>query len=166
MKHYYLLALIGVLLLPLSISAQTIEDGVLSGCMGLSGRYVVPDEVTKIDNFAFFSSSVTEVVIGKNVQEISNAAFQNCMNLERVTFAAGSQLEYIGIVALVNNGMRQFSFPGNDKYWLEEGSLYYRATTNEGDQIVFMAPPQRSRSWVSIYPPYDYMSTQRLCKSI
>lgn len=88
------------------------------------------------------------------------------MNLERVTFAAGSQLEYIGIVALVNNGMRQFSFPGNDKYWLEEGSLYYRATTNEGDQIVFMAPPQRSRSWVSIYPPYDYMSTQRLCKSI
>ena len=63
------------------------------------------------------------------------------MNLERVTFAAGSKLEYIGIVALVNNGMRQFSFPGNDKYWLEEGSLYYRATTNEGDQIVFMAPP-------------------------
>lgn len=37
MKHYYLLALIGVLLLPLSISAQTIEDGVVSGCMGLSG---------------------------------------------------------------------------------------------------------------------------------
>ena len=122
--------------------------------------------MTKIDNFAFFSSSVTEVVIGKNVQEISNSAFQNCMNLEHVTFATGSKLEYIGIVALVNNGMRQFSFPGNDKYWLEEGSLYYRATTNEGDQIVFMAPPQRSRSWVSIYPPYDYMSTQRLCKSI
>lgn len=96
MKHYYLLALIGVLLLPLSISAQTIVDGVLSGCMGLSGRYVVPDEVTKIDNFAFFSSSVTEVVIGKNVQEISNAAFQNCMNLERITFAAGSKLERIG----------------------------------------------------------------------
>ncbi len=96
MKHYYLLALISVLLLPLSLSAQTIVDGVLSGCMGLSGRYVVPDEVTKIDNFAFFSSSVTEVVIGKNVQEISNSAFQNCMNLEHVTFATGSKLERIG----------------------------------------------------------------------
>ena len=95
MKHYYLLALISVLLLPLSLSAQTIVDGVLSGCMGLSGRYVVPDEVTKIDNFAFFSSSVTEVVIGKNVQEISNSAFQNCMNLEHVTFATGSKLERI-----------------------------------------------------------------------
>ena len=34
MKHYYLLALISVLLLPLSLSAQTIVDGVLSGCMG------------------------------------------------------------------------------------------------------------------------------------
>ena len=96
MKHYYLLALISVLLLPLSLSAQTIVDGVLSGCMSLSGRYVVPDEVTKIDNFAFFSSSVTEVVIGKNVQEISNSAFQNCMNLEHVTFATGSKLERIG----------------------------------------------------------------------
>lgn len=96
MKHYYLLALIGVLLLPLSLSAQTIVDGVLSGCMSLSGRYVVPDEVTKIDNFAFFSSSVTEVVIGKNVREISNSAFQNCMNLEHVTFATGSKLERIG----------------------------------------------------------------------
>lgn len=96
MKHYYLLALIGVLLLPLSLSAQTIVDGVLSGCMSLSGRYVVPDEVTKIDNFAFFSSSVTEVVIGKNVREISNSAFQNCMNLEHVTFATVSKLERIG----------------------------------------------------------------------
>ncbi|MDD6929128.1 MAG: leucine-rich repeat protein [Porphyromonas sp.] len=96
MKHYYLLALIGVLLLPLSLSAQTIEDGVLSGCMSLSGRYVVPDEVSKIDNFAFFSSSVTEVVIGKNVKEIGNAAFQNCMTLERITFAPDSKLERIG----------------------------------------------------------------------
>ena len=43
MRHYYLLALIGVLLFPLTLSAQTIQDGVLSKCEGLSGRYVVPD---------------------------------------------------------------------------------------------------------------------------
>ena len=96
MRHCYFLALIGVLLLPLSISAQIIQDGVLSKCEGLSGRYVVPDEVTKIDNFAFFTSSVTEVVIGKNVQEIGNAAFQNCMKLESITFATGSKLQRIG----------------------------------------------------------------------
>lgn len=96
MRHYYLLALIGVLLSPLSLSAQTINDGVLSDCTGLSGRYVVPDEVTKIADYTFFMSSVTEVVIGKNVQEIGNAAFQNCMNLESVTFATGSKLQSIG----------------------------------------------------------------------
>lgn len=96
MKHYYLLALIGVLLLPLSISAQTIENGVLSHCSSLSGRYVVPDEVTKIADHAFFTASVTEVVIGKNVQEIGNSVFQNCINLERVTFATGSKLQRIG----------------------------------------------------------------------
>ena len=37
--------------------------------------------------------------------------------------------------------MRQFTFPGNDKYWLANGSLYYKATTKDGEQTVFMAHP-------------------------
>lgn len=96
MRHYYLLTLIGVLLLPLTSSAQTITDGVLSGCMSLKGRYVVPEEVTRIDDYAFFSSEVTEVEISKNVKTIGNSAFQNCTKLERITFATGAQLESMG----------------------------------------------------------------------
>lgn len=98
MRHYYylLLSLLGVLLSPLSIVAQTIQNGVLSDCSELSGRYEIPDEVTRIADNAFFTASVTEVVIGKNVREIGNSAFQYCTKLERITFATGSKLQLIG----------------------------------------------------------------------
>lgn len=96
MKKSFTFALFCTIVLPFSISAQSIHEGVLSDCTSLTGRYVVPDHVTTIADYAFFSSEVTEVEISASVEKIGNSAFQNCPKLERITFQTGSKLQSVG----------------------------------------------------------------------
>ena len=75
-------------------------------------------------------------------ETIYHYAFYECPDVQGITIP--QTIKRIGVAALVNNGMRQFTFPGNDKYWLANGSLYYKATTKDGEQTVFMAHPSEA----------------------
>lgn len=43
--------------------------------------FEIPESVTKIGQFAFYNSSVSEILIPENVKEINGACFQNCSYL-------------------------------------------------------------------------------------
>lgn len=76
--------------------AQTIENGVLTSCQGVSGKYTIPKEVHTIGKFAFYSSSVKEIIITPQVVKIDTMAFYSATKLEKVVFEPNSQLETMG----------------------------------------------------------------------
>ena len=84
-----------LLIVPLCLNAQTIENGVLTNCSGLSGEYTVPDGVKEIGEGAFFYSGVTKVHIPASVEVIGKSAFYMCYSLQSVDFAAGSKLKTV-----------------------------------------------------------------------
>ncbi len=76
--------------------AQTIQDGVLSNCTSITGRYVVPKEVKCIAPYAFFGSGVTEIVISPQVDSIGSMAFYGCLKLQKFLVEDGAKLSFIG----------------------------------------------------------------------
>ena len=57
----------------------------------------IPDDVKKINNYAFYGYySLTSVTISDSVNSIGDHAFQSCVNLKNIYFGANSQLESIG----------------------------------------------------------------------
>lgn len=96
MKKLVPIILLTLLVNIFSLSAQSISaSGELSGCNGVSGKYVIPDNVTSIADFAFFQSDVSEVVIPAGVKSIGKLAFAYCYKLNKVEFQKGSQLSLI-----------------------------------------------------------------------
>ncbi len=73
----------------------------------LTGKYVIPESVTKIDGYAFAFSNVSSVVIHDGITEITARAFVSCYDLKSVyigkgvtsigsaAFQADSNIEYI-----------------------------------------------------------------------
>jgi hypothetical protein len=54
---------------------------------GKTGSYIVPNGVTSIGDFAFFScTNLTSVTVPKSVQSIDNSAFASCTGLKSVFF--------------------------------------------------------------------------------
>lgn len=82
-------------MLPLFMQAQTVENGVLTNCSGVSGEYRVPDDVRVIGEGAFFYSGVTKVYIPASVEVIDKSAFYLAQSLQSVEFAANSRLKTV-----------------------------------------------------------------------
>ena len=62
-----------------------IEDGVLTKYVGPGGDVVIPDEVTKIGNYAFsHCQNVTKITIPNSVTTIGQGAFYACKKLETI----------------------------------------------------------------------------------
>ncbi|GHT72892.1 hypothetical protein AGMMS50262_02920 [Bacteroidia bacterium] len=62
------------------------SNGVLIGYYGAGGNLVIPDEVTAIGNFTFYSNqNITSVIIPNSVTSIGYFAFYNCSNLQNIT---------------------------------------------------------------------------------
>ena len=60
-----------------------IAKGVLTKYNGPGGDVLIPEEVTKIDPFAFQGcTGLTSVVIPESVKEIGKDAFDGCTSLE------------------------------------------------------------------------------------
>lgn len=56
----------------------------------------IPDDMTKINAYSFYQcESITNITVGKNVEEIGESAFYNCTNLAYIDFA-DAPLESIG----------------------------------------------------------------------
>lgn len=74
---------------------QEIPTYFLLNCSGLEA-ITIPASVKKIGNNAFSGTGLFEVTIPASVTEIGASAFYGAGNLEKVTFATGSQLKTIG----------------------------------------------------------------------
>lgn len=93
-------------------------DSKLTAATPCDGKIIIPaihngKIVTKIAKaFVRNSENLTEVTIHSGVTEIEKAAFKDCANLVKVTFAENSKLEYIGESAFLRcASLESFDFP-------------------------------------------------------
>lgn len=61
---------------------------------GLTGKLVIPDNVTQITSRAFGDTKISELQIGNGVTKIGGSAFYNCKNLKHVVLP--DAVEFIG----------------------------------------------------------------------
>ena len=80
---------------------------------GKTGAYVIPDGVTRIQNYAFLEcGNLADVALGSSVQNIGNYAFEGCSNLINVTL--GSSVTNIGTGAFRNcHALSTIEFPSS-----------------------------------------------------
>jgi hypothetical protein len=113
---------------------------------GKTGKYTIPNSVTSVANYAFFScTSLTDVTIPNGVTAIGAYAFDYCTSLGKVT-VPGSVLS-IGFDAFIAcSSLTAVYFQGNTPnvnsnafYGQTATTLYYLPGTTGWDQWV--APP-------------------------
>ena len=73
---------------------REIGRGAFYGCKNIV--LTLPEGLTSIGKELFKGSGIKEVHIPASVQSIGGYAFDECKNLQKVTFAEGSQLREIG----------------------------------------------------------------------
>ncbi|MGN0804447.1 MAG: leucine-rich repeat protein [Candidatus Coproplasma sp.] len=80
---------------------------------GLSGLKVVtiPQNITKIADYAFANTGLTSITIPASVTEIGSSAFANCTSLVNITFANGNQLATIGNSAFSGVAITSLDLP-------------------------------------------------------
>ena len=76
-------------------------------------RVSLPKGMENIPQYAFSNGKLEEVHIPASVQSIGESAFYQCKNLQRVTFAEGSQLKEIGEWAFYNTGIAEVHIPAS-----------------------------------------------------
>ena len=107
--------------LPTSVTA--IGDNAFDGCVNLTSvtqrgssddEAVFPASVTSIGNYAFEGCGKLNVTFGaaKALTTIGDNAFYGCISLQRVEFASGSALDYIGKEAFMESGVSVVDLAG------------------------------------------------------
>ena len=117
--------LIVLLLASFSLSAQTIQNGVLTIPEGTTEiraqayygnneikKVIIPNTVTKIGNLAFHKcGKLEEIDIPGSVKAIGDAAFQNCTRLSKVTLHEG--LTKMGAKLFTNTAITEITRPSS-----------------------------------------------------
>ncbi len=80
----------------LGAGLKEIGESAFANCKSLTD-VVIPDGVTALGNDAFSGSGITEIKIGKGIEDIPNGAFFRCSSLASVEF--GGNVESIGSFA-------------------------------------------------------------------
>lgn len=103
-------------------TVTTIGDNAFDGCVNLtsvtqrgsSDEAVFPASVTSIGNYAFEGCGKLNVTFGaaKALTTIGDNAFYGCTSLQRVEFAQGSALDYIGKEAFMKSGVSVVGLAG------------------------------------------------------
>ena len=106
--------------LPTSVTA--IGDNAFDGCVNLTSvtqvgsvdEAVFPASVTSIGNYAFEGCGKLNVTFGaaEALTTIGDNAFYGCISLQRVEFASGSALDYIGKEAFMESGVSVVDLAG------------------------------------------------------
>ncbi len=88
---------------------EFIGDACFWNCKKLTGELAIPEGVKKIDLDTFTGTGISSVHL-PGVTEIGDYAFENCTNLERVTFS--NELKYIQNGAFAGcTGMTEITIP-------------------------------------------------------
>lgn len=99
-----------------------INDGELIQYNGLDSEVIIPDNVVKIKNQAFYRCKfLTKVVIPNSVIEIGEYAFADCYHLEFIQFS--EKLVFIGKYAFANTKVTYIEIPKSVTK-IEEGAFY------------------------------------------
>lgn len=103
-------------------TVTTIGDNAFDGCvnltsvtqLGSSDETMFPASVTSIGNYAFEGCGKLNVTFGaaKALTTIGDNAFYGCTSLQRVEFAQGSALSYIGKEAFMKSGVSVVDLAG------------------------------------------------------
>lgn len=103
-------------------TVTTIGDNAFDGCvnltsvtqLGSSDEAMFPASVTSIGNYAFEGCGKLNVTFGdaKALTTIGDNAFYGCTSLQRVEFAQGSALSYIGKEAFMKSGVSVVDLAG------------------------------------------------------
>ncbi len=101
-KHFMHTAWMQKKIIPTIDSDFIVVDNYLVKYIGRDKSIVIPDEVTVIDEAAFYQSDITDVKIHNKVTEIHNNAFGQCMSLKEVTIP--SSVNVIGEFAFWDCG--------------------------------------------------------------
>lgn len=153
-----------------SDTGYAVEDGVIYnadktviyGCdRTKTGKYVMPNTVTTINEGAFQKSSFSEVVVSENVSEIVYAAFSYSMELEKVVLPENlkaiewgafseceklteadlpSNLEQLDEVAFYKTGITEVTIPGSVTevgYSAYKESKVEKLTLEEGIEVIW-----------------------------
>ncbi|MBR6278126.1 MAG: leucine-rich repeat domain-containing protein [Bacteroidales bacterium] len=83
-----------------SFSENLVLDSIASRafyyCRNLGGSFRIPKGITEIKSQAFYSTSITEVIIPEEITRIGGYAFCDCYDLKNVIFEGNSSLNRIG----------------------------------------------------------------------
>lgn len=106
----------------LPTSVKTIGDNAFDGCVNLTSvtqvgsvdEAVFPASVTSIGNYAFEGCGKLNMTFGaaEALTTIGDNAFYGCISLQRVEFASGSALDYIGKEAFMKSGVSVVDLAG------------------------------------------------------
>ena len=85
------------------LSAQTIEQGVLTAWPNATGRIEIPQSVTKVGKKVFQGNQkITAVTFHEGVVEIGYEAFKSCSKLTEIAFP--NSLKRVGFMAFYKCG--------------------------------------------------------------
>lgn len=139
-------------------------------CAVTTARYAVPASVTDIDEGAFaFTSTLTELTFGGDVDTIGDSAFDWCLGLRQVTF--NGEVNFIGDGAfMVCPSLESLSFKGDsplwggNQFWYSTPTVYAErgtagwddAAANVGFVVSYIDSGETSvpKSWIDQYPEF------------
>lgn len=138
---YYALAVSGQLSIPKSV--KTIGDEAFYGARAVTAYNLQPDgslEYIGDKAFAYNTNHIDDIEIPASVKHIGTEAFSDYTYPPNITFASGSQLEYIGFLG-DNANLGRVEFPNTLKYfggyssWVVDGEKY-TPTMPEGIEYI------------------------------
>ena len=106
----------------------TIGENAFNSCIGLTGKLVIPEGVTKISASAFANcTGITEVVLPSTLTELGTGAFSGCKNLAKINIP--SSVTTLGYNVFNNcTNLTDITYEGSN-YVVENGIMYDAAKT-------------------------------------
>src|SRR3712207_6281135 len=81
------IVILAMTLLPGALTAQTVENGVLTSWTGATGEITIPQTVKKIAAKVFQNNTkITAVTFNDGLEEIGDEAFMSCSKLTKLSF--------------------------------------------------------------------------------
>lgn len=113
-----------------------ISRGVLRNVSVVADSFSVPDDVRKIEKFAFISSKIKKIIIGPNVKSIDKKAFVKCSTLKTVEFCKGVSISKLKFAPFAEAKIKRIILPNGVEVSILS-DIYYDCFFDGEDGIDF-----------------------------